>query len=70
MDNPLYVQYYNSEEINPYTNRKINIEHITDQDLMYINDQDIDAVISHLAGQVVIFDPKQIKILDVTTEGS
>ena len=67
IDNPLYVRYYNSEEINPYTNKKINIEHITDEDMKYINDHTIDAVISHLTGQVVIFDPKQIKILDVTT---
>ena len=67
IDNPLYVRYYNSEEINPYTNKKINIEHITDEDFRYINERDIDAVISHLTGQVVIFDPKKIKILDVTT---
>jgi len=68
INNPLYVQYYNSEKVNPYTNKKINIEHITSEDLKYINKQGIDAVISHLTGQVVVFDPKQIKILDITID--
>ncbi len=68
INNPLYVKHYNSKEINPYTNRKINIEHITDVDLRYISELNIDAVISRLTGQVVVFDPKQIKILDITID--
>lgn len=66
--NPLYIKNYYSDMVNPDTNKQINIEHVTDSDLYFLKKQGIDAIISQTTGQVVVFDPNIVHIIDISIE--
>lgn len=59
-ENPFRIKNYISDEINPYTNKKIELEHINDLDIKYLTEKGYDSVMGSTM-QVVAFSAYQIK---------
>lgn len=57
---------YISDVTNPLTGKKIEIEHINDEDIKFLENNGFDAVIGKYPSfQTVVFHPEQIKILRI-----
>lgn len=66
--NPFIInnKTYISDEVNPLTNKRIEIEHINDLDIEYLKSKGYDSVVAgYPAFQTVIFDPEQATILKI-----
>ena len=60
IDNRTYI----SDIINPYTNKKIEVEHINSEDIKFLKENGYDAVMcKYPAYQTVVFDSDQCKII-------
>jgi len=58
---PFKIKNYISDVVNPYTNKNIELEYLTSDDIKYLTEQGYDSVMSNI-GQIVAFDNDQIKI--------
>lgn len=64
--NPLIIdnRTYISDVVNPRTGKKIEIEHISADDIAYLKEQGYDAVSAKYPSfQTVVFDPSQVKVV-------
>ncbi len=60
IDNKTYI----SDVVNPYTGKRIEVEHINLDDVKYLKEQGYDAVMAKYPSfQTVVFEPSQVKIV-------
>lgn len=59
-ENPFKIQWFISDVVNPITGKKIELEHINDDDIKFLTSKGYDSVVGS-TGQVVAFSPYQIK---------
>lgn len=62
IDNGTYI----SDVVNPYTNKRIEVEHISSKDIKYLTENGYDSVIAKYPSfQTVVFNKEQIKIIKI-----